>query len=288
MQMHVQTNEKKDLIPKSFLQSGNGLRLTDSIVFKHPLVQEVLDIDKEHLGLYSEDIYYSMINIFLTDPYDYMVFLDDRGIDYETVKPFDVFCLLFKDYLEKIESLSETESYDSQQLTEIFKNNIYFRAFKFFFGVESFFIVDMPNAEKVIGYGENNFLMNTEMYDYVSEFIRKINGIPDTDKIYPEDEWAKQILIEDERDRIKKQAKKREKGEEETNKNRLGNLLSSITWSCNGGVTPFNRNQLHMYDLVDGINRTDKLLNYKNTMTGLYSGCVDKKKLNFNELHWSI
>lgn len=288
MQMHAKTNHKKELIPKSFLQSGNGLRLTDAIVFKHPFVQEVLDIDKEHLGLYSEDIYYSMINIFLTDPYDYMVFLDDKGIDYETVNSFDVFCLLFKDYLEKIESLSETESYNQQQLTEIFNNNIYFRAFKFFFGVESFFIVDMPNDEKVIGYDENNFLMNAEMYDYISEFIRKINGIPDTDKIYPEDEWAKQILIEDERDRIKKQAKKREKGEEETNKDRLGNLLSSITWSCNGGVTPFNRNQLHMYDLVDGISRTDKLLNYKNTMTGLYSGCVDKKKLNFNELHWSI
>ena len=78
-----------------------------------------------------------------------------------------------------------------------------------------------------------------------------------------------------------------EKGEEETNKNRLGNLLSSITWSCNGGVTPFNRNQLHMYDLIDGINRTDKLLHYKNTMTGYYSGCIEKKSINFNELHWS-
>ena len=42
-----------------------------------------------------------------------------------------------------------------------------------------------------------------------------------------------------------------------------------------------------MYDLVDGINRTDKLLSYKNTMTGLYAGCIDKKNINFNELHWS-
>ena len=226
-----------------------------------------------------------MINVFLTDPYDYMVFLDDKGIDYETVNSFDVFCLLFNDYIERIQTLSN--EYSEEQITKLFQNNIYFSAFKFFLGIESFFIAKDENGNKVIGYGEGQFLMDSTIYDYITEFIRKINGIQDSEKIYPEDEWAKQILIEDERERLKKQAKKHENGEEETNKNRLGNLISSLTWSCNGGVTPFNRNQLHMYDLVDGINRTDKLLSYKNTMTGLYAGCIDKKNINFNELHWS-
>ena len=287
MQTHVQTNdkEKKDLIPKSFLQSGNNLQINSEISFKHPLLQEVIDIDKDHLGLYSENMYYSMINVFLTDPYDYMVFLDDKGIDYETVKPFDVFCMLFSECVEKIQSLSN--QYPEENILKLLQNNIYFCAFKFFLGVESFFIGTDHNGEKAIGYGDNQFLMDSEIYDYITEFVRKINGIPDGERIYPEDEWAKQILIEDEREKIKKQAKKREKGEEETNKDRLGNLISSITWSCNGGITPFNRNQLHMYDLIDGINRTDKTLNYKNTMTGYYSGCIEKKNINFNELHWS-
>ena len=103
--MLAKTNDKKkELIPKSFLQSGNDLPITKSINFKHPIIQDVFDIDKEHLGLYSEDMYYSMVNVFLTDPYDYMVYLDDKGIDYETIKPFDVFCLLFNDYIERIQS----------------------------------------------------------------------------------------------------------------------------------------------------------------------------------------
>lgn len=286
MQTHVQTNDKKkDLIPKSFLQSGKDLQINSEISFKHPVLQEVIDIDKDHLGLYSENMYYSMVNVFLTDPYDYMVFLDDKGIDYETVKPFDMFCLLFNDYIEKLQTM--TTEYSEEQIMILLKNNIYFSAFKFFLGVESFFIAKDPNGESVIGYGKNQFLMNSDIYDYITEFIRKINGIPEGERIYPEDEWAKQILIEDEREKIKKQAKRREKGEEEANKDRLGNLISSLTWSCNGGITPFNRNQLHMYDLIDGINRTDKLLSYKNTMTGYYSGCIEKKNINFNELHWS-
>ena len=285
--MLAKTNDKKkELIPKSFLQSGNDLPITKSINFKHPIIQDVFDIDKEHLGLYSEDMYYSMVNVFLTDPYDYMVYLDDKGIDYETIKPFDVFCLLFNDYLDKIKKLSNECC--QEQLMILFQSNIYFIAFKFFLGVDNFFIVKDTDGNSVICYGDNQFLINSDTYDYITEFIRKINGIPDTEKIYPEDEWAKQILLEDERERLKKQARKREKSEEETNKDRLGNLISSLTWSCNGGVTTFNRSQLHMYDLIDGINRTDKLLHYKNTMTGYYSGCIEKKNINFNELHWSI
>lgn len=286
MQMRVQTNDKKkELIPKSFLQSGNDLQITETIRFKHPTVQEVIDIDKENLGLYSENMYYSMVNVFLTDPYDYMVFLDDKGIDYESVNAFDVFCLLFNDYIERIQKVSD--GYTEEELSILLKNNIYFSAFNFFFGVESFFISKDTNGNKVVGYGDGQFLMNATTYDYISEFIRKINGISESEKIYPEDEWMKQILIEDEREKLKKQAKKKQNSDEDANKDRLGNLLSSVTWSCNGGITPFNRNQLHMHDLIDGIARTDKMLSYNNTMTGLYSGCVDKKKINFSELHWS-
>lgn len=278
-------NKEKELIPKGFLQSGNDLQIINDIHFKHPTIQDVLSIDKEHMGLYSENIYYSMVNVFLTDPYTYMVYLDDKGIDYETVTPFDVFCMLYQDYIEKISKY--TEGYSQEQIQFLQKNNSYNMAFNFFMGIESFFVAKDQNGNNVLAYGDNQFLMNCNTYNYVMEFVKKINGIPDEEKIYPEDEWAKQILIEDERDKQKRQVRKRENGEEESNKDRLGNLISAVTWSCNGGVTPFNRNQLHMYDLVDGINRTDKLLTYRNTMTGLYAGCVDKKKINFNELHWS-
>ena len=75
--------------------------------------------------------------------------------------------------------------------------------------------------------------------------------------------------------------------DDEKNVDRFGNLLSNITWVSNGAITPFNRQNLHLFDLIDGFKKTDKLLNYKNTMTGLYSGCIEKKKINMNEIHWS-
>ena len=282
--MHVPMDNEKSLIPISFLQSGNDLPITSSISFKHPTIKEVFDIDKNNLGLHSEDIYYSMINIFLTDPYTYMVYLDDKNIDYEKATDFDVFVLLFNDYINEFQKFYSSCS--SEESQKMFMNNIFFKAFDFFLGIKSFFIVTNPDGSNLIVNGEKQVIMDSRTYDYVTEFVKKMNGIPDREKIYPEDEWAKKILIEDEREKLKKQSTKNRENEN-SNKDRLGNLISVATWACNGGVTPFNRNQLHMYDLIDGLHRTDKLLNYKNTMVGLYSGCVDKKKINFKELHWS-
>lgn len=277
-------NETKSLISKSFLQSGKPLPLTKQISFKHPTVQEVLDLDKDNLGLYSEDYYYSMIGIFLTDPYQYMVYLDDRGIDYEIVTPYDVFVMRFQDRMEIYKEYQRCNP--DKNIAEDVLNDIYFRTFKFFFGVDKFTVAPLAENETAVISGDQ-LLFDKEMYNYIFDFVKSVNGIPDIEKIYPEDEWAKQILIEDERERLKRQIKKT-KDDNSSNKDRLGNLLSAITWGCNGGITPFNRNQLHMYDLIDGLHRTNKLLSYDHTMTGIYSGCVDQKKINLKELHWSL
>ena len=110
-----------------------------------------------------------------------------------------------------------------------------------------------------------------------------MNGIGEADKIHPENAFAKKILIEDSREEMKRKSKKKQ----DTPQNRLGNLISSVTWGSTGAATPFNRGGLHIYDLVDGIYRTDKKLNFKNNMIGLYSGCIDKKNINFEKTYWS-
>lgn len=283
MQTLAKTTNEHYLISKSFLQSGKPLKLTNNISCKHPTVQDVLDIDSEHFGLHSEEIYYSMVDLFITDPYIYMVYLDDNGIDYEQTNSFEVFVLLYNNYIEKIKSFHS--QFSDSELKYLLENNIYSKAFKFFFGIDKFYIANDENGNNVFAYDNGLFLFDKELYAYIEEFIKRINGIPEIDKIYPDDDMAKQILLEDERDKLKKRLKKNDNDKE--NINRLGDLLSNITWVSKGGITPFNRNKLHMFDLVDGFHKTDKLLNYKNTMTGLYSGCIENKKINMKEIHWS-
>jgi hypothetical protein len=274
----------KALIDKSFLLSGKDLKINNAITVKHPTLQEVLDIDKEVNGRFSEQIYYSWVSVFLCDPYDHMVYLDDNKIDYEKIEPFDLFIMMFKDMANKYENLIKP-NYSISEYEDICRNNVYFSAFRFFLNIDSFSIAKTIDGESIITDSSNQItLINRDVFSYISEFIKLINGISKHDRINPDDEFAKQILIEDERSRLKKIAKK--SPEDRENTDRLGNLISSLTWGGNGGITPFNRNKLHMYDLVDGISRTDKLLNFNHTITGLYSGCVDKKNIDMYKISW--
>lgn len=270
-------------IPKSFLLSGNDFKLTDALYVKHPLVQEVLDIDDVTDGYKSEDLYYMWVSLFICDPYNYMVYLDDKKLDYEKVEPFDLFIMLYKDMCKQYEEVYRPMMTE-EEYEKLFLNNPYFQAFKFFLNKDYFMIATDESGESVIGdYDTKSVLMDKEMYSYVSEFLKLTNGIVDGERINPEDDFGKQILIEDKRSELKKQQKKQQ---EEKENDRLGNLLSAITWSSNGSITPFNRNKLHMYDLVDGISRTDKLLTFNHIMTGIYSGCVDKDKIDMQKLSW--
>jgi len=265
----------KDKIPMSFLQSGNDLIVSKYYKCKHPTYEEVMSIDEAHNGLYSEEMYYSYVSLFLTDPYEYMVFLDDHGIDYEQSSFFEVFKMLFDSYCKKMEEKNVPNEY-----------NVYYAAFQFFFGVDSFSIIQVEDLFAFID-KDNHLIFSSKDFEYIAEFIKKMNGIPDGERINPENEMYKQILIEDKRDEMKRKMRQKKENDEDDNKDRLGKLLSALTWGGNGNVTPFNRKQLHLYDLVEGINRTDKKLNFQNTMNGYYSGCIEKKDIDFNKIHWT-
>lgn len=265
-------------IPISFLQSGNDLKVTPNLICKHPTLNDIWQIDQETNGFRSEGLYYQMVSVFLTDPYDYMVFLDDNRLDYESVSPFDVFCMLFAEYTKQLIACNPAEAADV-----LLKNNLYFHAFHFFLGVDFFTLAQMADGKNVLLDVNNNILMDSTVYELCSAFIRVMNGIGEADKIHPENAFAKKILIEDSREEMKRKSKKKQ----DTPQNRLGNLISSVTWGSTGAATPFNRGGLHIYDLVDGIYRTDKKLNFKNNMIGLYSGCIDKKNINFEKTYWS-
>lgn len=270
-------------IPTSFLSSGKDFQISKSLIVKHPTVQEIFDLDKENNGFFSEDLYYSYVSIFICDPYSYMVYLDDKKIDYESVSSFDLFIMLYKDMVEKYEN-DYGCNFNGREFDAQFMDNPYFKAFKFFLNKDYFMLAKDENGQMVIGDpGTNTVMVDKDRFLLISEFIKKINGIQEIDKIIPDDDFAKQILIEDERASIKKKARQ---STEEKEVNRLGNLLSCVTWGSNGGINPFNRNNLHIYDLIDGVNRNDKIFNYDHTITGIYSGCIDSDKINMQKISW--
>ncbi len=60
--------------------------INDYIRIIIPTVGEVID---------NEDEYYSLVSALTSSPIDYMVALDDAGIDFTTINDYDLFLILF-------------------------------------------------------------------------------------------------------------------------------------------------------------------------------------------------
>lgn len=281
-------------IPLSFLMSGNDLKISDTVFCKHPTMQEVFDIDKENLGFNSEESYLHYVSLFTSDPYDYMVYLDERGYDYEEVSPFKLFTLLFSDFMDNLNETAKLlyeNGYPEQSIEFLKKNNVYYMAFKFFFNVDSIFISTDMNGNDIIVDEDGNLILDEKNYEYVYQFIRDMNGfkVPE-DRVIPLDNVVKKMLIQDMKDDAEQKAMMRKIGildeDEDSRENILGLSLSIITWMGNG-ITPFNRNQLHVYDVINGFSRISKEKNYDDTILGIYTRCIDPKQINIKEIHWS-
>ena len=72
------------------------LAINDSISIVIPTVGAIID---------DEDTYYNLVSILTAMPIDFMVLLDDAGIDFTTINAYQMFLMLFKSIQSKDTSL---------------------------------------------------------------------------------------------------------------------------------------------------------------------------------------
>ncbi|HLR70722.1 MAG TPA: hypothetical protein VK085_04750, partial [Pseudogracilibacillus sp.] len=66
--------------------------ITDKLIIRIPTVGEVLD---------NQDMYFTMVSILTSTPFQYMVQLDDLGIDYTAITPYQMFLTFFPLYIHE-------------------------------------------------------------------------------------------------------------------------------------------------------------------------------------------
>lgn len=65
----------------------NRLAINDSISIVVPTVGEIID---------DEDTYYTLVSVLTAMPIDFMVLLDEAGVDFTTINEYQMFLMLFK------------------------------------------------------------------------------------------------------------------------------------------------------------------------------------------------
>ena len=243
---NVELDEEFDLEKESrkslLLDDVDKIYITDKIYVRIPTVREVLQ---------DEQTYYSIVSSLTASPYQYMVQLDDMGVDYTTISNYELFMLLFPMFAKSDLSIIFGDLYTSDY-------NAY---------------MDNSNSTNII-YSPTNgkdYKIEELVYTKLADTLRKINNLEKVTK-KPGNEEAKRYLLEKER---KKQKRNARKPYEPYLEKMVIALVNRPEFKNNYEETM----NLSIYKFNESFKQIQTSINFDKTMIGVYAGTVDTSKM---------
>lgn len=214
---------------------------TPKFRIKIPTVGEILE---------DEQSYYSDIHALTAVPYQYMVQLDDMGIDYTTLTDFDLFMLLFPIHAQKGLPLIFSDLDVSGYVPNIEDGNKY-----------------LYNDRLGDDYKIDEFV-----YMQIVSTIRKINDLERV-RYKPANDEAKRYLLEKERRKLKRNARK-------PYEPYLEKLVIALVNKSDFKYDYDSVMDLSIYKFNSSFKQISTSINYDNTMIGVYTGNIDTSKIS--------
>ena len=233
---------------KSWLKLSSVQIPDTKISIRIPTVGEILE---------DEQNYYNIISSLTASPYQYMVQLNDVfHIDYTTITDYDLFKMLFSAYLKS-------------DLSIVFGD----------LNISDFGIYRTDNQQDILMSSSSGIEINEKVYNDLANIIRKINLLEKVN-YKPGNESAKKYLLEKERKKQKRNAKK-------PYEPYLEKLVIALV---NTSEFPYDYDScmdLSIYRFNQSFKQIQHKIAFDKTMIGVYAGTVDTSKLsNKDALTW--
>ena len=233
---------------KKSLLNATSVDIVPNLSIRIPTVGEILE---------DEDKYYGIVSSLTATPFQYMVQLDDMGIDFTTITDYQLFMMLFPMYAKSDLSLLFGDLDTSD------------------FGI----YINQQDNSQVIYSPNNNIIIDELIYNDLADTIRKINMFEKV-KSKPGNESARKYLLEKERKKQKRNAKKPKEPY-------LEKLVIALV---NTSEFPYNYEtcmDLSIYKFNQSFKQIQQKITFDNTMIGVYAGTVDTSKMtNKDALSW--
>ena len=218
----------------------SSVEITPKLFVRIPTVGEILEDEKS---------YYTLINSLTATPFQYMVQLDDMGIDFTTINDYQLFLLIFP-------SFAKTDM-------SILFGNIDFSDIE----VKT----NTQNDSAILHSEKNDIIIDELVYSEIVKAIRKINGLQRENR-KPGNDEAKEFRINLERKKQKRNARKPYDPY----------LEKMVVALVNRPEFKYNYEQvedLSIYQFNKSFEQIKTSINFENTMIGVYAGTVDTSKL---------
>lgn len=222
-------------------------KIDDKIAVVVPTVKEVLE---------TQDEYYSILNVLTGHPSDFMVPLDDIGIDFSEIDDYDLFLIMFPGIASRD--------------THLFFGDLDLSKFEF--------MTDRNTGRKLLFDRDNDIAIDRATHAKIAMTLRRIHKLQNK-PIVPGNEEAKKYLIERTR---KKLLRRRGKKEESELESLIISLVNTEQFKYNY-QTVLDLSIIQFNESVHQIIRKDA---YDKRMIGVYAGTVNAKELKPEELSW--
>lgn len=231
---------------KKSLLKLSSVEVVPNLTVRIPTVGEILE-DEFH--------YYNIVSSLTAVPFQYMVQLDDMGIDYTAITEYELFSMLFLGYIQS-------------DLSILFGD----------LDVSDFKHQTIDNRMVIIS-NKNDIVIDEYVYNKLADTIRKIN-LFDKVNSKPGNEHMKKYLLEKERKKLKRNAKKPKEAY-------LEKLVIALV---NTSDFPYDYEtcmDISIYKFNQSFKQIQHRITFDNTMLGIYSGTVDTSKMiNKDALSW--
>lgn len=224
---------------KSFLKQSS-IPITPNLSIRIPTVGEVLE-DEQH--------YYSLISSLTATPFQYMVQLDDIGVDFTQITDYQLFMMLFPPFAQGDMRIL----FGDMDLSDIRIHS------------------NSENNMPVLYSPKNNLVIDEFIYNDLVDSIRKMNHLTKENR-KPGNTEAKEF-------RIKLERKKQERNARKSYEPYLEKLVVALV---NRPEFKYNFEQtehLTIYQFSQSFEQIKTSINFDTTMIGVYAGTVDTSKI---------
>ena len=227
----------------------NQIAINSKISVYIPTIGEILA---------DEDGYYSLVSLFTAAPVDYLVQLDDAGIDFTSIDEWQMFVIYFNGLKKKDCSLILGDLDLS----------------KFEIGVNE------QNGQVVLLDTTSDMKIDRELHAQIANALRKIHHL-EKNRRRPANDDAKKYMIE----RARKKMKRRQNKVEDSH---LESLIIAMVNTEQFKYDFEGTLELSIYQFNESVRQIIKKVDYDNRMYGIYAGTVNAKDLNPDDLNWLI
>lgn len=204
----------------------------------------------------NEDDYYSMVSLFTAMPIDYMVALEDAGIDFTSINEWQMFLIFFA-------------GIKGRDLHLILGD---LDLSKFDVGVSE------DNGDVVLLDTENDIRIDREVHGKIANALRKIHHL-EKNRRKPANDDAKQYMLE----RARKKMKRKQGRVEDS---QLEPLIIAMVNTEQFKYDFEGTLELSIYQFNESVRQIIKKVDYDNRMYGIYAGTVSAKDLSPDDLNW--